>query len=114
MLEIILDPEREYMRNAKNEMMLGEQGRLLPDQNPKYSKGVWEDIFAVLRQEGNAGDTPLLTEFKENEDFQIAWNYIDSPHPPGNQRFPEFIFRLVRVLRDLVAKKRATLRSSTT
>jgi hypothetical protein len=113
-LDEILSPDYRYTRKAKDEMIAREEAQLPEDPDPKYSKGLWEDIFAALRGPNNIGDTPLLTEFKENEDFQIAWNYIDSPHPPSNQRFPEFIFRLVRVLRDLVAKKRASLRSSTT
>jgi len=114
-LDEILSPDYRYTRKAKDEMIAREEAQLPEDQEPKYSKGLWEDIFAALRGRNNIGETPLLIEFKENEEFQLAWNYIDSAQPPNNQRFPEFIFRLVRILRDLVAKKRASLpRSSKT
>jgi len=113
-LDRILNPEHLDTEKAKEEMV-ARQAAFVDgvDTDPTHSNIVRKDIFAVLREPGNAGDTPLLTEFKKNKEFNFAWNNIDIPNL-SNHMVPLRLFSLVRILRDLVRTKRAAFRSSTT
>ena len=114
-LDKILSPDQGYADPAKDEMIEREQeeGRPAVGKRITFSRRIWEDLFGVLREDGN--DTPLLTEFKRDVEFQRRWDEIDLAAPPlNNLEFPGSLISLAQKLRDLVAKKRATLRSSTT